>query len=116
MSEMVPHSGYFLIFLQSLSSLIKLSIFALFRCFIPSISGYVSVSLAGIVCPRVNVGKADAETPSSPEPFALQARHFSELRLLNRELDISVHGAAAGSGKAGGSEGSLLVTVSHRKV
>lgn len=87
---------------------------ASFRCYIPSIPGYASVSLAGIVCPRVNVGKSDSDTPSSPEPFALQARHFSELRLLNREVDVSVHGATAGSGKAG-SEGSLLVTVSHPK-
>lgn len=63
----------------------------------------------------MNVGKADAETPSSPETFALQARHFSELRLLNRELEVSVHGAASGSGKGGG-EGSLLVTANHPKV
>jgi endonuclease YncB( thermonuclease family) len=90
---------------------------ASFRCFIPSSSAYVSVALAGIVCPRVNSGgKADSEgnTPA-PEAFALQARHFSEMRLLNREVELAVHGAAAGSGKVA-SEGSLLVTLGHPKV
>ena len=59
---------------------------------------YLSFSLAGIICPRINASKqptaSDTETPASsasaskPEPFALQARHFTELRLLNREVQI----------------------------
>ena len=59
---------------------------------------YLSFSLAGILCPRINASKqtsaADTEAPatatsaSKPEPFALQARHFTELRLLNREVQI----------------------------
>jgi hypothetical protein len=90
---------------------------ASFRCFIPSSSAYVSVALAGIVCPRVNSGsKADSEGNTSvAEAFALQARHFSEMRLLNREVELAVHGAATGSGKVA-SEGSLLVTIGHPKV
>lgn len=88
---------------------------ASFRCYIPSASAYVSIALAGIVCPRVNAGnKTDGDT-SSPETFALQARHFSEMRLLNREVEVAVHGAAAGSGKAA-NEGSLLATFLHPKV
>lgn len=63
---------------------------------------YLSFSLAGIICPRINASKqqpqataafeADAPAAASstgkPEPFALQARHFTELRLLNREVQI----------------------------
>ena len=56
---------------------------------------YLSFSLAGIICPRINASKqqpADADATASsaakPEPFALQARHFTELRLLNREVQI----------------------------
>lgn len=66
---------------------------------------YLSFSLAGIICPRINASKSqqsqaaaattfEGEAPSAvtsagkPEPFALQARHFTELRLLNREVQI----------------------------
>jgi hypothetical protein len=90
---------------------------ASFRCYLPSASAFVSVALAGIVCPRVNSGngKVDSEATTGPEAFALQARHFSEMRLLNREVDVAVHGASSGSGKVA-SEGSLLVTLLHPKV
>lgn len=43
--------------------------------------------LAGITCPRI--GK-DSSTPS--EPFAEDAKSFSEVRLLQRELPITLHG------------------------
>lgn len=65
---------------------------------------YLSFSLAGIICPRINASKSqqpqaaaatfEGEAPAAaanagkPEPFALQARHFTELRLLNREVQI----------------------------
>jgi staphylococcal nuclease domain-containing protein 1 len=61
---------------------------------------YISFSLAGIICPRINSGKQSqsstgesddqkqSSSGSKPEPFALQARHFTELRLLNREVEI----------------------------
>jgi staphylococcal nuclease domain-containing protein 1 len=59
---------------------------------------YISFSLAGIICPRINSGKSQSSgesddqkqssSGSKPEPFALQARHFTELRLLNREVEI----------------------------
>eukprot|EP00602_Paraphysomonas_sp_CaronLab_P001201 CAMPEP_0185019232 /NCGR_PEP_ID=MMETSP1103-20130426/1860_1 /TAXON_ID=36769 /ORGANISM="Paraphysomonas bandaiensis, Strain Caron Lab Isolate" /LENGTH=865 /DNA_ID=CAMNT_0027549435 /DNA_START=359 /DNA_END=2956 /DNA_ORIENTATION=- len=83
-----------------------------FRCYVPSISGYVTLSLAGAICARVNAPKSDsAESEnSSPEPFALQAKLFSELRLLHRELDVVIHAASKGSG-----EGVLLGTVLHPK-
>ena len=57
---------------------------------------YLSFSLAGIICPRINASKQQSapelegtsNSVSKPEPFALQARHFTELRLLNREVQI----------------------------
>jgi staphylococcal nuclease domain-containing protein 1 len=68
---------------------------------------YLPFSLAGILCPRINASKqsqigtttsadgSEATAPASasssaskPEPFAVQARHFTELRLLNREVQI----------------------------
>lgn len=57
---------------------------------------YLSFSLAGIICPRINASKQQSgpeiegtnTSVSKPEPFALQARHFTELRLLNREVQI----------------------------
>lgn len=88
---------------------------ASFRCYLPSSSSYVSIALAGIVCPRVNAGNKSDGDNASPENFALQARHFSEMRLLNREVEVRVHGASAGSGKAA-NEGSLLATFIHSKV
>jgi len=46
--------------------------------------------LAGVACPRLGNSRSDPPTP--PEEFAEEARYFVELRLLQRELDISLHG------------------------
>ena len=46
--------------------------------------------LAGIACPRV--GNPRLTPPTPDEPFAQEARQFVELRLLHRELDITLHG------------------------
>ena len=96
-----------------------------FRCFVPSVCAYISLALAGVTCPRVN-----AKTPSSdasptehsselacagqtsPEPFALQGKLFTELRVLHRELNVTVHAPAA----RGGVDGTLLGTIQHPKV
>lgn len=54
-------------------------------------------SLAGVYCPRVNTSRVavgdedvDAEDVTNCEPFGQQAKHFVELRLLNREVDIVI--------------------------
>ena len=68
----------------------------------------VGVRLAGVRCGRVPFapagGDAPAGAPSPPpppaEPFALQAKHFVEARLLHRE--VVVRFAAAADGAAGG--------------
>jgi len=46
--------------------------------------------LAGVACPRVGNPRQNPPTPS--EPFADAARDFAELRLLQRELKVSLHG------------------------
>jgi len=57
----------------------------------------INMMLSGIQCPRVNtaprVTEAGQSAPASePEPFALEAKYFTETRLLNRELDIMLEG------------------------
>lgn len=52
--------------------------------------GSFTLILAGVSCPRVGNPKLNPPTPS--EPFAEAARDFVELRLLQRELEITLHG------------------------
>jgi staphylococcal nuclease domain-containing protein 1 len=52
--------------------------------------GSFTLFLAGITCPRV--GNPRLTPPTQDEPFAVEARQFVELRLLHRELDITLHG------------------------
>ena len=53
--------------------------------------GTFTLILGGILSPRVGNNKAEPPTPD--EPLSKDARSFVELRLLNRELSISLHGA-----------------------
>ena len=53
--------------------------------------GAFTMILGGVLCPRV--GNSKAEPPTPDEPLSREARSFVELRLLNRELEISLHGA-----------------------
>jgi staphylococcal nuclease domain-containing protein 1 len=46
--------------------------------------------LAGVSAPRLGNTRADPPTPS--EEYAEEARQFVELRMLQRELEISMHG------------------------
>jgi staphylococcal nuclease domain-containing protein 1 len=46
--------------------------------------------LGGVAAPRIGNPKLDPPTES--EPFAEEARQFVELRLLQRELEITLHG------------------------
>lgn len=65
---------------------------ASFRCYVPKDSCYVSFAFAGATCPRVNTpssAAAEGQAASAgPEPFAVQSKLFTELRLLNRRLDL----------------------------
>ena len=94
---------------------------ATFRCLHLDSMTYVNASLTGVLCPRMNTspntanankGESGDVTASSgptpePEPFALQAKHFTELRLLNREVDLVLDGVDRSGG--------LMVTVLHPK-
>jgi len=46
--------------------------------------------LAGIAAPRI--GNSRLDPPTSSEPYAESAKQFVEMRLLHRELNISLHG------------------------
>lgn len=82
---------------------------ASFRCYVIRDSCYVSFAFAGATCPRVNTpsssatattAAADGATTTTtgsdnnaagtagPEPFAVQSKLFTELRLLNRRLEV----------------------------
>ncbi len=52
--------------------------------------GSFTLILAGVSCPRVGNPRLTPPTPS--EPFADAAREFVELRLLQRELKITLNG------------------------
>ena len=52
--------------------------------------GSFTLILAGVSCPRVGNPRLDPPTPS--EPFGPAAREFVELRLLQRELKVTLHG------------------------
>jgi staphylococcal nuclease domain-containing protein 1 len=46
--------------------------------------------LAGVSCPRL--GNTRVDPPTQSEAFAVEAKQFVELRLLQRELEITLHG------------------------
>lgn len=46
--------------------------------------------LAGVSCPRM--GNPRLDPPTENEPFAQEARQFVDMRLLHRELQITLHG------------------------
>mmetsp|Transcript_23121 Transcript_23121/g.48775 ORF Transcript_23121/g.48775 Transcript_23121/m.48775 type:complete len:940 (+) Transcript_23121:105-2924(+) len=52
--------------------------------------GSFTLILAGVACPRVGNPRLNPPTPS--EPFAEAARDFVELRLLQRELKVTLNG------------------------
>lgn len=56
----------------------------------------VNFGLAGVQCPRINPpvnAAADAEAaPVGPAPFSREAKHFTETRLLHRDVDLKLEG------------------------
>ena len=69
----------------------------------------VSFSITGLYCPRFNSGGAvSAGAAPSPEAYAEQARLFTQMRLLQRKLQVHIEGIESnGSG--------ILGTVLHPK-
>lgn len=65
---------------------------AAFRVVLLDTMSSVSLFLSGVACPRVSPRGPDG-TPQAPEPFSREARHFVEVRLLNREVDVVLDGA-----------------------
>jgi len=52
----------------------------------------VTLSLAGASCARVPFSDKSKEDAKEPEPFALEANHWVEARLLNRDVQIVIRG------------------------
>lgn len=52
--------------------------------------GSFTLILAGVGCPRLGSAKSNPPTPN--EPYAVEARDFVELRLLQRELKVTLLG------------------------
>lgn len=76
------------------------------RIYLPDHDTYLNLNLAGAQCPRVNARRASAEggdAEAQPEPYAEEARFFTEMRLLHRRVIVHVEGM----GKTGGFFGSV---------
>ncbi len=104
----------------------------------PDLSGYISIALTAVTCPKIpsNNTQSDPQSNTSstptvaPEPFALQSKLFSEIRVLNNLLSVEIQGIVSGSstnsssgvGKSSNSAGNdnngklLLGTFLHPKV
>ncbi|TDH69496.1 hypothetical protein CCR75_002259 [Bremia lactucae] len=58
----------------------------------------INFGLSGVQCPRLNppLNTADAQektsTPSGPAPYAQEAKHFTEVRLLHRDVELKFEG------------------------
>ena len=84
------------------------------RCYVPKLGASVMIILAGCQCPRLgsppsSSSSAAAESKDAPEepkkaeidqsrpsePFAAQAKHFVEMRLLHRDVVVQLHGLRA---------------------
>ena len=63
---------------------------ASFRIYIVAEGIYISFSLVGVVAPRMgnSSGTGENATTTPGELYCLQSRHFTELRMLNREVDV----------------------------
>lgn len=55
---------------------------------------YLNLNLAGVQCPRLN-GALENDGPENkegPQPFGPEAKYFTEVRLLNRDVHVIING------------------------
>ncbi|EEY67094.1 nuclease, putative [Phytophthora infestans T30-4] len=56
----------------------------------------VNFGLSGVQCPRlnppVNAAESEEPVPTGPAPHAREAKHFSEVRLLHRDVELKLEG------------------------
>lgn len=50
----------------------------------------VVFNLAGVACPRIGRKPVEGEPVAGPEPYAMEAKHFAEVRLLNRKVPLHI--------------------------
>ncbi|TMW64988.1 hypothetical protein Poli38472_009155 [Pythium oligandrum] len=61
------------------------------RVVLKSTMQLVNFGLAGVQCPRMT-SPAGAEGAEGPQPHAREAKHFTETRLLHRDVDLKLEG------------------------
>ncbi|KAG3001750.1 hypothetical protein PC120_g20087, partial [Phytophthora cactorum] len=56
----------------------------------------VNFGLSGVQCPRlnppVNAAESEEPVPTGPAPHAREAKHFTEVRLLHRDVELKLEG------------------------
>ncbi|KAJ0393787.1 hypothetical protein P43SY_008224 [Pythium insidiosum] len=52
----------------------------------------VNFGLAGVQCPRMGAPAGSAPGADGPQPFAREAKHFTESRLLHRDVELKLEG------------------------
>uniref|UniRef100_A0A7S2RCV2 Uncharacterized protein n=1 Tax=Mucochytrium quahogii TaxID=96639 RepID=A0A7S2RCV2_9STRA len=60
-----------------------------FKVLLVDLQTYITFNLAGVQCPRVNAMPGSVE---GPQPFGPEARYFTEMRLLNRDVHVVING------------------------
>ncbi|CAE7928549.1 Tudor-SN, partial [Symbiodinium sp. KB8] len=71
---------------------------SVYRVYLPKQEQWITMVLAGVVCPKMKgkpVESDDGESKSQsyePEPFAREAKHFVEARLLQRDINVIING------------------------
>lgn len=61
-----------------------------FKVYLPLHSAQISLSLTGVICPSTSKRNEDGENYA--EPYSLDAKCFSELRILNRDILVYIEG------------------------
>ncbi|GBG26689.1 Staphylococcal nuclease domain-containing protein 1 [Hondaea fermentalgiana] len=68
---------------------------AAFKVFLVDHMVYLNLNLAGVQCPRLNGALSSGDSNGSkeaPQPFAPEAKYFTEVRLLNRDVHVMLNG------------------------
>lgn len=61
-----------------------------FKVYLPLHSMLITLNLAGVICPQIN--KRNELGDLVPEQYSVEARYFSELRVLNRDILVYIEG------------------------
>lgn len=67
------------------------------RVILPTTMNIINFNLTGVQCPRLNPPPAvskddDTLPPPGPAPFSREAKNFTELRVLHRDIHVILEG------------------------